>query len=477
MPSIQAMPTQDRAGRAGRAAQAPAASTSKRRARRLAPIPRSWAEVRRRDVWFVVGLIGAILGAMWVRHGGLDQDPVLAVGQVTAIAGTYAALVGGLLASRAPWLDQVFGSDELRRIHGVLGFASVWAIGAHAVFSTYAFAGNALGQVVSTTLELVQTVPGMLGAIVGMGLLVLVAVTSMQAARRRIAYETFHGVHLYVYLALAFGYLHQLTIGTDFVDDPLATWFWIALYVLAFAPLVYHRLLWPIWITIRHRPRVLATEPESKGVFSLFVGGVDLDRLAVRSGQFFVIRALTRRDWLHGHPFSISAAPNGEYLRFTIKELGEGTRDLRRLRAGTPIMLEGPYGAVHGARRTGRKLLLIAGGIGVAPIRAMAESFAYRPGEVEFLYRTRDSGDAALGRELGILARERGFNLQLLTGRRPDGSRKADPLGAASLGRLVPDAAGRDVFLCGPDGLIERTRRALLELGTPAERIHLEAFG
>jgi predicted ferric reductase len=317
----------------------------------------------------------------------------------------------------------------------------------------------------------------MLGAIVAMGLLVLVAITSMRAARRRTSYETFHGVHLYVYLALAFGFLHQLTIGTDFVDDPLATWSWIALYVIAFAPLLAYRVAWPIWLTIRHRPLVLDVTPESEGVFSIHVGGVDLDRLAVRSGQFFVVRALTLRDWMHGHPFSISAAPNGESLRFTVKELGEGTRALRRLRAGTPIFLEGPYGAVHGARRTGRRLLLVAGGIGVAPLRAMTESFAYRAGEVEFLYRTRDSGDAALVGELEALAQQRGFSLHLLTGRRSDGTRRPDPLGPEAIRRLVPDAADRDVFVCGPDGLIERARRALLALGVPPERINLEAFG
>ena len=447
------------------------------RARRLAPIPRSFAELRQRDIWFVVGLIGAVLGAMWLRHGGLNEEPVLAIGQVTAIAGTYAALVGVLVASRAPWLDQVFGSDELRRIHGILGFASVWAIGAHAVFSTVAFAGNALGEVVATLVSLVRTVPGMLGTIVGMGLLVVVAVTSMQAARRHISYETFHGIHLYVYLALAFGYLHQLTIGTDFVDDPVATWFWIALYVVAFAPLVLHRLLWPIWLTVRHRPRVLAVVPESAGVFSLYVGGARFDRLAVRAGQFFVVRALTVRDWMHGHPFSISAAPNGEYLRFTVKELGDGTRELRGLRPGTRVLLEGPCGAVHGARRTGRRLLLIAGGIGVAPLRAMVQSFAYRPGEVEFLYRTRDSGEAALAAELETLAQERGFRLHLISGRRSDGTRRPDPLRPEGIRQLVPDVADRDVFLCGPDGLIERARRSLLTLGIPPERIHLEAFG
>lgn len=445
--------------------------------RRNVPIPRTWSEVRQRDVWFVVAVVGAILAAMWVRHGGMDQDPIMAIGQVTALAGTYLALVGVLLASRAPWLDQVFGSDDLRRIHGLLGFASVWALVVHGVTSTYAFAGNRIGDVAATLVSLVQTVPGMLGAIVSLGLFILVAITSMKAARRRTSYETFHGIHLYVYLALAFGFLHQLTIGTDFVDDRLATSFWIALYVVAFVPLLVHRVAWPVFITLRHRPRVGAVVNESEQAYSLYIVGRDLDRLAVRSGQFFVIRGLTRRDWMHGHPFSISAAPNGKYLRFTIKELGEGTSDLRRLRVGTPVLLEGPYGAIHGARRTRRKLLLIAAGIGVAPIRAIAEGFGYRPGEVEFLYRTRDVGDAPLVDEVRSLAAHRGFSLHLLTGRRSDGTRRPDPLGADSIRRLVPDATERDVFLCGPEGLIERTRRALLGIGVPPERIHFEAFG
>ena len=116
-------------------------------------------------------------------------------------------------------------------------------------------------------------------------------------------------------------------------------------------------------------------------------------------------------------------------------------------------------------------------GIGVAPIRAMAESFAYGAGDVEFVYRTRDVGDAALVEELQALARERGFSLHIVSGRRSDGTRRADPLGPDAILDVVPDAADRDVFLCGPDGLMERTRRNLLGLGVPPERIHLEAFG
>ena len=440
------------------------------------PIPRDHGWLSPLDIWIVVAGVGAMVAAMWLRHGGLSRDPLTMIGEVSALGGTYAALLGILFASRAPWLDQVIGSDGLRAIHRWLGFAAVWAIGAHGVFSTLAFAGGSLGNVVPTVVSLVQTVPGMLGAIVAGALFVLVGVTSVRAARRRLSYETWHGIHLYVYLAVAFGFLHQLTIGADFTDDPLATAFWIALYVVAFAPLLAHRVVWPVYTTVRHRPRVLRVVPEADGIFSLYVTGRELDRLAVRSGQFFIVRALTRSDWMHGHPFSISAAPNGDHLRFTIKAFGEGTRALASLAVGTPLMLEGPYGSVHGARRTGRKLLFIAGGIGIAPIRAMVESFAFRPGEVDLVYRWRQHGDVALRRELEALAAQRHVRLHLVTGKRGEIGVGVDPLGTESLRRFVPDAADRDVYLCGPTALMQRTRSALLALGTDPARINLELF-
>jgi len=297
---------------------------------RTLPVPRSWSRIKPRDVWAVVFAIGLVIEMMWVRHGGLSRDLLTATGEVTALAGTYAALVGILFASRAPWLDQVFGTDGLRGAHRWLGFISVWAIGAHAVLSTVAYGGGAIANVVPTLISLIQTVPGMLGAVVGMALFVVVAITSMRAARRRLSYESWHGIHLYVYLAVALAFLHQVVIGADFLGDQIATWLWVGLYVAAFAPLLLHRVAWPIWLTIRHQPRVAHIVREDNGISSLYVGGRSLQRLAVRSGQFFVVRALNRGDWMHGHPLSISAAPNGNTLRFTFKEFGPGTQALAR---------------------------------------------------------------------------------------------------------------------------------------------------
>lgn len=444
---------------------------------RTPPQPRDHAWLTRRDVAVAVSAIGVLLAVMWIRHGGPAQDPWTAFGEVTALGGTYAALLGILFASRAPWIDQVFGADGMRRIHTWLGFISVWAIGIHAVASTVAWAGGSVADSMSTLVALVETEPGLLGAVIGMSLLVVVAVSSMRAARRRVSYESWHGVHLYIYLAMAFGFLHQLTVGQDFVDDPMARAFWLLLYTIAFVPLLIHRVIWPIAFTVRHRPRVQAIGTEAEGVVSLVVGGSAMGRLAVRAGQFFVVRALTRRDWMHGHPLSISAAPDGRTLRFTFKIVGEGTRDLASLQPGTRLLLEGPYGAMHDGRRTGRRLLMVAGGIGIAPIRALAEGLDLRPGTTDLIYRSPDPTDVPLRHELEALARARGIRLHLIAGRRGDPRVGPDPLGPDAIARLVPHAATCDIYICGPEPLMDHARGSLLALGAAPGRINLESFG
>ena len=130
-------------------------------------------------------------------------------------------------------------------------------------------------------------------ATVGFALFVAVAVTSIRAARRRLSYETWYGIHLYAYLAIALAFLHQLAVGADFVDDPLARGFWIALYVVAFGLVLTFRVGHPIVLSLRHDLRVANVVEEAPGVVSIYVTGRDLERLPVASGQYFLWRFLT----------------------------------------------------------------------------------------------------------------------------------------------------------------------------------------
>ena len=447
-------------------------------ARRPVPLPRLWS-IGAFEIVAILVANGAIILGMWVRHGGLQQlstigGQLTAVGQLTGLFGAYLALIQLVLMSRSPWLDQVFGMDGLAVAHRWLGFATVWLLLGHGIFITVGYALGDGSNVLVEFWTLITTYPYVLMALVSGGLFAAVAISSIKAARRKLSYETWYGIHLYAYLAIALGFLHQLFVGADFIHDPIAVGYWVSLYVASAALILVFRLGQPIWISARHRLRVSHVVRETPGVFSIYMTGRKLDQLAVRSGQYFVWRFLTRDGWWRGHPFSISSAPNGEWLRITIKDLGDWSNMLQHLSVGTRVFIEGPYGVLTGARRTRPKVLLVAGGIGITPLRALLEALPAKPGDMTLIYRARTPADIIFRDELDTLARARGAQVHYVIGRRRFDAR--DPLDAESLERLVPDVRDRDVYICGPVPMMQRVEGALTRLGLARRQIHAERF-
>ncbi len=447
------------------------------------PLPRLWG-VRPRDVTTLLIANGGFIVLMWVRHGGPDQlstpgGAFTAAGQLTALLGTYLALIQLVLMGRSPWLDEAFGTDRLAWAHRWLGFATIWLIGAHGLLTTIGYAQGDGQSVIGEAISLLTTFPYVLWATAGFGLFVLVGLTSLRAARRRLSYETWFYLHLYAYLAIALAFLHQLFVGADFIHDQLAAIYWISLYLATIALVLVFRFGQPLLTTIRHRPRVTAIVPEAPGVVSVYVGGRDLDRLAVRSGQFFVVRFLARDRWWRAHPYSISSAPNGRWLRFTVKAMGDDSARIADTAVGTPVLLEGPYGVMTGARRTRRGITLIAGGIGIAPLRALLESLPARPGELNLVYRVSHPSDLTFLHELEALAAHRSARVEYVVGHRHNhGSDQppAPPFDHRAISRLVPSIADHDVYVCGPVGFMQTVEHALRELGVPGDRVHAERF-
>jgi predicted ferric reductase len=429
----------------------------------------------------VVMLTAAPMFGLWIGHGGIEQfataaGAAIAIGQLTALAGTYLALVQLVLMARSPWLDRTFGMDRLAVWHRWLGFATVWLLAAHGIFTTVGFAATDNQSILAEAWAMVTTYPFVLMAIVSLALFVLVAVSSVRWARRRLTYETWYGLHLYAYLAIALGFAHQLVVGTDFMDDVLARAYWVALYVATVVLILAFRVGQPIAASLHHRLRVANVVAEGPGVVSIYLTGHDLDRLPVDAGQYFQWRFLTRETWWRTHPFSLSAAPNGRWLRITVKSLGDDTRSLPAIPVGTRVFIEGPYGAMTLARRSRRGVLLIAGGIGIAPLRALYEALPPSTGDVALIYRASGQEDLVLRAELDEIARVRGHRVHYLVGRRGTRMLPTDPLGPEAIATLVPDAAQRDAYVCGPVAMMRGVEDALERLGIPREQIHAERF-
>jgi predicted ferric reductase len=428
-----------------------------------------------------------VVVALWVAGGNVQDlggwgTGLTAVGRLTGLVASDLLLIQVLLLARIPLVERAFGQDELARRHRLVGFWSFNLMWAHIVVVTLGYAIQARTNVLVEAWDLVVDYPGILLAFAGAMLLVLVTVTSIRVARRRLRYESWHLLHLYAYLGVGLALPHQLWSGQEFLDSTVAAVYWWTLWAAAAGAVLWWRLGVPLYRTLTHRLRVVDVVREGDDVVSVVMTGHRLDRLPVAAGQFFVWRFLDAPGWTCGHPYSLSAAPTGDTLRITVKDLGDASRGIGGVRPGVRVAIEGPYGRLHGGVRTRGKVLLLAGGIGVTPLRGLLESLPQGAGDVTLVYRASHESDVVLRSEIEALADERGARVFYAIGPRVADRHSWLPQAAAALTdeealrRLVPDVADHDVYVCGADGWMDAAERALRAVGVPRDAIHLERF-
>jgi predicted ferric reductase len=428
-----------------------------------------------------------VVGALWVAGGNLQDltgwgTGLTSVGRLTGLVAADLLLIQVLLMARIPAVERVYGQDELARRHRLVGFWSVNLMATHIAVVTLGYAVQARTNVFAEAWDLVIDYPGILLAVVGAALLVLVAVTSIRRARRRLRYESWHLLHLYAYLGLGLALPHQLWSGQEFMSSTLAAVYWWTLWAAAASAILVWRVGVPVYRTLTHRLRVVEVVREADRAVSVTMTGRRLDRLPVAAGQFFVWRFLGAPGWTRGHPYSLSAAPTGDTLRITVKDLGDASHGLGGLRPGTRVAIEGPYGRLHDGVRSRRKVLLLAGGIGVTPLRGLLEALPPDVDDVTLLYRASHESDLVLRAEIEALAHERAARVFYAIGPRVRGRHSWLPEAAAdltdveALRQLVPDVAEHDVYLCGADGWMDAAEHAVLAAGVPRDAVHLERF-
>jgi predicted ferric reductase len=425
----------------------------------------------------VIGVGALAVLALWWRDtpsiSGLG-DWLTNAGRITGLLAGYSMVVLVALMARIPPLERGVGADRLVRWHAMGGRYAVSLVVAHGLLITWGYAVTAHTNVVSQTKTLLLSYPDVLAATVAGLLLVGVAITSARAARRRLRYETWYYLHLYTYLAVALAFSHQFATGADFMTNLPARIAWGGLYAAVGVAILWYRFVTPVRQAFRHRLRVQSVHVEAAGVVSVVVSGRHLDELQAETGQFFRWRFLTRDLWWVSTPYSLSAAVQRDRLRITVKALGDHSRALAELEPGTRVVTEGPYGAMTAGLRKKRKVLLIAGGVGITPLRALFQTIPAEAGDLTLVYRVSRETDVVFGHELEAIAAQRRARLHIVTGRRADLG--GDPLRASVLTANIPDLAEHDVYLCGPTGMTDSVRTALRQAGVPRRRIHHESF-
>jgi predicted ferric reductase len=397
-------------------------------------------------------------------------DYLTGAGRILGLMAGYGVVVLVALMARLPPLERGLGSDRLTRWHAMGGRYTVTIIVAHALLITWGYSVTAHEGLISEAGTLLTSYPDVLMATVAGLMLVGIGLVSARAARRRMAYETWYYLHFYTYLAIALAFSHQFADGDSFASDLKARVAWSALYMLVAVLVIWYRVVSPLRNAVHHQFRVVGVRRESADVVSVYIGGRHLDELQAEPGQFFRWRFLSRSQWWSSHPYSLSALPRPDVMRITVKDRGDHSRGLSQLRAGTRVMAEGPYGAFT-PERTSRRVLLLAGGVGITPLRAM---FAMLPAPVTLIYRASGPEDVVFGDELDAIARDRGATVHYLLGSRD--RLRMDPLNVGQLNHLVPGLHRYDAYVCGPAGMTSSAIAALRAAGVPRRRIHHESF-
>lgn len=425
--------------------------------------------------------------ALWVAGGGVTAvlgvtaESVTSLGRLAGLIAANLLLYQVLLMARVPLFERGFGREGITRFHRHVGFWSFWLMGLHILLLVIGYAAASGVTLWSQLGTFVWDYPGMMLATAGTGLLVMVVVTSIRRARRRLRYESWHLLHLYAYLGVFLALPHQLWTGADFLSSTPATVYWWTLWATAAGAVVVFRIIAPLLRSQRHALRVASVETDGAAGITVRVTGRDLPALGARAGQFFVWRFLDGPGWMRGHPFSLSGDPRHGY-RLTARLVGDGTHRLTALRPGTRVLLEGPFGDLTGERRVGRKLLMIGAGAGVAPLVSLLEAERYGAGDALLVVRDTVDAEALLQTPISTLVHERGVRHLPLTGRRADGDSPWLPAshaawnGADLLHHIAPDPGGYDVYVCGPDAWMRVLRRDLVTAGFAADRIHSESF-
>lgn len=433
------------------------------------------------SIWILFFLIfnPIVIGMFWWPLSGTILftsfgATLISLGRLAGLLGAYFVLAQLILIGRVIWVERLFGLDKLSRLHHWNGYLAISLLLIHPVLLTFGYSATTKASLYGQFLDFLYNYQWVFLAFLGLLIFVTTVGLSISIARKHFRYETWYSVHLFNYAAIALVYLHQLQNGTDFANRYFV-YYWYALYIFVFGNLIIFRFVRPLYYTWRHQFRVSRIEHETHDTTSLYITGKHLDSFPIRAGQFMILRFLSKKFWWQAHPFSLSVAPNKDCLRVSIKNVGDFTSQVASITPGTRVLIDGPHGIFTQQVIRNNKLLFIAGGVGITPIRSLLEEIAGKKNCV-LLYGSKTARDIIFKKELNTLAKSYGIKTYYIMSEDPGWKGEKGRVDRRAIERLVPDYKEREVFLCGPPPMMTSIIALFKEVGFPKNLLHYEKF-
>jgi predicted ferric reductase len=426
-----------------------------------------------------ISFFGAVLVAPVVaRLATTTAEPMWRqLADVTGLLALSGLVCAAVLPSRVRSLTRAFGIEDVLDVHRFVGVASAVLVLVHLACVL------AMNPAQVALLDPALNGPPAKAASVATGALVMLVV--LAALRRRLnqRYEVWRWMHVLLAITtiVASG-LHVYLLNHMVQQRSMEMIFLIM--ALAVAAVLLHRWVWRTLLDPSSEFVVAEVRRESETVTTVSLAARDGSDTEwdFAPGQFAWLR-LRRSVTGEEHPFTIASSPHlPGRVEFTIRDAGDFTRTIHRLRPGQPVWVDGPHGSFTSDVPACEGVVMIAGGVGITPMMSMVRAAAHRgdprPHRLVVVARSRE--DLLFREELGYLRQELDLEITEVL-RRPHPGWEGHT-GEINIGLLTAVlgtgdyAHYLDYFLCGPPGLVHDSLEALHALGIPAARIHTEQF-
>jgi len=398
----------------------------------------------------------------------------------TAELGVDCAVVGFtifalqfVMTARLSWVEAPFGLDVLLVFHRAMALVATALLCVHPVLVAREEGWSLLAGLHVDWYIWVGRL--------ALGLLLLQVIVSLSRRVIRLPYDQWRRLHNPIALAfLTLGFAHGLAAGDDTSGGGLLVWG--GMMAVAFGSWFYSRLARPR-LLLRNPFRVIEVTSQAPHVWTLTLETPGDHSFHFFPGQFQFLR-------LHGaevppeeHPFTIASSPaRSDRISLTIKESGDFTASIGRVRPGDLATVHGPFGRFSYMLHPDEEdLVFVAGGVGITPLmsmlRYMRDSREQR--RVLLAYASRSAADVLFTDELKAMQDGRNPSLKVvhvLASAPPSWDGETGKLDVDRLVRLCGGTEGKAFYLCCPPPMAAALIRGLRRMGVSPRRIHTDHF-
>jgi predicted ferric reductase len=415
-----------------------------------------------------LSLTGVVI--LWImskdNFNQLAVQPLKTSSQAAALLGAVLVSIQYILTARLKLFENMFGGlDKAYRAHVIAGIVGFLLMLAHPLLLAF----NALPGF--TNAKIYLTYSSIISYNTGVTALYLFILLLIITLFVRISYQKWKTTHKLLILPLFALAAHINLISSD-VSRSVVLKAYVLIFVFAgIIAYAYKQFFYP-----KYGPKFLYKIVQVNRLNSIveIIAKPTGKQIEFLPGQFVFATFKSAELSPEEHPFTISSGPDEGLLRLSIKNLGDFTAELYKLKPDDGITIVGPYGRIWAnSLNRNNDEVWIGGGIGITPMLSLAKYFASKPLSkmITIFYSIKNENEAVYLSELMETSRKN-QNIKVI----PFYSEKSGLINAGFIKEQAGNLSNKNFIVCGPLGLIYNITRQLRISGVKSSHITIEEF-